>query len=335
MHNEQTATKTYCNCLALERGLDPAGYAGNFDDAILVEIPLPWKHDLYYDEKVLPQPIRELLMLWKMRYEAGEGYRHRPLVVAPDPAYSREGMRRVMFYTRPQGAFAAFDKVEYHVPLERLGDLVWSLYEDRDALPQFARYRVPEVDAVRDLLVCTHGTIDAACSKFGYPIYKHLHDTYSSEMLRVWRVSHFGGHVFAPTLMDMPTAHYWAFVERPQAEQIVRRSGDVSAVRGCYRGWTGAPYGFGQAAERELWQRHGWAWFDYAKAGGVLAQDSDPHDPKWADIRLTYTRPGETTAHTADVRVEVHGHIETEPSTGKPDTHAYPQYTVTRVDEIA
>lgn len=89
-----------------------------------------------------------------------------------------------------------------------MGTLAWALYEAREQLPTFERYRVPDADKVRDILVGTHGTIDVACAKFGYPLYRHLRDTYADEGLRVWRVSHFGGHVFAPTLMDMPTGHY-------------------------------------------------------------------------------------------------------------------------------
>lgn len=327
--------KTYCNCLAQERGLDPAGHGRDFDDAIVVEVPLPWKADMYQKPGALPQEILDLLALWLEHYRAGQGYPHRPLVVAPDPTYTREGYRRVMFYTRRQGMIAAFDKVEYHVPLHELGALVWSLYEDRDALPRFETYRVPAMDNVRDLLVCTHGTIDAACSKFGYPLYKHLRDNHAHADLRVWRVSHFGGHVFAPTLIEMPTGHYWAYVGESQGVQIARRSGFVSDLRGHYRGWAGVTDGFLQAADCELWQRHGWAWFDYLKAGEVLAQDAtNGADPKWADVRMTYTLPDGSAPRAVDLRVEVTGYVETEPSTGKPNVSAYPQYRVVHTVEV-
>jgi len=39
-------------------------------------------------------------------------------------------------------------------------------------------------------LVCTHGNVDVACSRFGYPIYEKLRKEYSDENLRVWRCSH-------------------------------------------------------------------------------------------------------------------------------------------------
>lgn len=321
--------KAYCNLLAIEKGLDPAGYAGSFDDAVLVEIPLPWKRDIYQTAGPLPQEVIDLMAVWMAHYEATGVYRHRPLVIAPDPEYSRPGFRRVVLYTRAPGAIAAFDKVEYSAPEAELSALLWALYEARDDLPRFDRWRAPQADSIRDLLVCTHGTIDAACAKFGYPLYNDLRRNYADATLRVWRVSHFGGHVFAPTLMDMPVGHYWAYVEADQARQIVARDGDPAALRGHYRGWAGLESGFLQAAERDLWQRYGWDWFGWAKHGEVLAQDAD--DPAWAEVCITLTRP-DGRREVWEARVEVARHIETITTTGNDHTYNYPQYIVTRLE---
>lgn len=320
--------KEYCNVLAIQRGLDPAGHADHFDDAIVLETPLPWKSELYEVAGALPQEMIDLHACWLERYRAGQPYNHRSLFIAPDPEYSHKGYRRVLFYTRAKDAFAQFNKVEYLAPEEKLGALVWALYEARHRLGQFECYRTPEMDDVRDILVCTHGTVDVACAKFGYPLYRHLRDAYASDRLRVWRVSHFGGHVFAPTLMDMPTAHYWAYVEEAQARQIIERQGDVTALRGHYRGWSGLDYGPLQVAERDLWQREGWAWFDYPKCGEVLAQDTTVEEPSWAEVSVTYTTPtGTEGSYTA--RVAVTHHIATRSATEQEKSYAYPQYGVT------
>ncbi len=331
IESEVTAVKAYCNVLALEKGLHPAGHAGHFEDAIIIETPLPWKKNLYHEPGSLPQEALDLLALWLKRYEEGLGYPHRPLMIAPDAAYSRLGFRRVMSYTRQPGACAQFDKVEYHVPEAELGPLVWALYEARNDLPRFESYRVPEADAIRELLVCTHGTIDAACAKFGYPLYNDLRRNFADERLRVWRVSHFGGHVFAPTMMDMPTGHYWAYVEQPQARQIVRRDGDVAALYGHYRGWAGCEYGFIQAAEGALWQQEGWAWFGYSRSGEILAQDA-AEEPQWAEVAIHFTVPGSFVPQTWHARVGVERSIETISTTGYTHTHHYPQYAVTRLE---
>ncbi|MDX1993215.1 MAG: sucrase ferredoxin [bacterium] len=320
--------KSYCNCLAQERGLDPVGHAGHFEDAVLVETPLPWKREMNQQAGTHPQKMIDLLALWLEQYYAGRGYPHLLLAIAPDPDYSREGFRRVMFYTRPEGLFAQFSQLEYLVPEAEVGALVWTYYQERQALPSFDRYRVPASKNVRDILVCTHGTVDAACAKFGYPLYRHLRDIYASERLRVWRVSHFGGHVFAPTMMDMPTGHYWAYVGEEQAARIVTRQGDVGALRGHYRGWAGLGDGFQQAAECALWQRYGWTWFDIPKSGATLGQDAPEHAPEKAVVRMTYLPAGSTLPVEADFQVAISQHLETPHSTAAAQPYAYPQYRV-------
>lgn len=329
MNPETVTDKAYCNVLALQRGLDPAGSAGDFDDALVVEIPLPWKKNIYQDPTVLSQEIIDLLGVWLRQYHEGIPYRHRPLMVVPDPHYSRPGFRRVMFYTRPKGAFACFDKVEYLVPDDQFGALTWALYQSPEDLPRFERYRDRAADSIRDLLVCTHGSVDAACAKFGYPLYHTLRKHHCSDHVRTWRVSHFGGHVFAPTMMDMPTGHYWAYVEAPQAEQIAALAGSVETLRGHYRGWGGLEDGFMQAAEREMWQREGWRWFEYHKSGVVLDQDTgDKENPQWAEIRVEFASPDGGVRGAYEARVELCARVETEHTTGYPDIYAYPQYVV-------
>ena len=67
------AAKCYCNLTAMEKGLDPAGSAGDFDDAVIAEIPLPWKLDMYHEAGTLPQEIIDLLGIWLQRYREGQG----------------------------------------------------------------------------------------------------------------------------------------------------------------------------------------------------------------------------------------------------------------------
>ncbi len=322
--------KPYCNLAARDLGLDPVGQAGSFDDAILIETPLPWQRDVFNEPGKLPAEAIALRTLWMQRYRETGRFPHRPLLIAPDDVYSRPGCRRVIYFERPNGPFARFTKREYLVPENDLGPLLWALFEAKETLPNFERYRMTEAELSRDLLVCTHGTVDVACAKFGYPLYHHLRDEHASSPaesgLRVWRVSHFGGHIFAPTLIDFPTGHYWAYVGEAQAAQIAQRSGSVAELRGHYRGWAGLESSFAQAAERELWQRLGWAWSEYEKRGDVVAQD-EGEAPSWANVELECVVPsGQRNRYSA--RVEVAERIETRGSTGSEQTHAYPQYKV-------
>ncbi|MEM7032462.1 MAG: sucrase ferredoxin [Chloroflexota bacterium] len=318
--------KVYCNIAAQALGLDPIGYAGSFDDAVLIEVPLPWTREIYGEVGALPQEAIDLMKLWRKRYEETGVFGHRPLLIAPDGEYSQPGYRRVIYYERPKGPFSHFAKKEYLIPEDDLGLLLWALFEAKESLPEFSEYCTFDHDDCREILVCTHGTIDVACAKFGYPLYRNLRDTAANEKQRVWRVSHFGGHVFAPTLMDMPTGHYWAYVGEAQAKQIVERNGDVTDLRGHYRGWAGLNSGFIQAAERELWQREGWAWFEQPKVGQIIAEDNTD-GPQWAEVRITHTLPNDQPI-IYQARVEVDKTIDTKPSSTQDRTYAYPQYTV-------
>ncbi|MCC9076509.1 hypothetical protein FKZ61_010355 [Litorilinea aerophila] len=318
---------TYCNVLARQNGLDPGGHAGHFDDAVLVETPLPWRRDIYQTAGPLPQELIDLLALWLERYRQTGIYNHRPLLIAPDPDYSEPGYRRVIFYRRPQEPCAHFHKTEYSVPEAKVGPLLWALFQDREGLAAFEPYRRPEAERLRDLLVCTHGTVDVACAKFGYPLYRNLRHEIASPDLRIWRVSHFGGHVFAPTFLDMPTGHYWAYMDVAESEAVLGRTGAPAALYGHYRGWAGLPTGFAQAVEREIWQQEGWQWFDYPKACTVLEQDTDGASPRWMVIRMDFRRTdGSSAGYLA--RVEISHTVETRPSTRGADAYAYPQYEV-------
>lgn len=319
--------RPYCNCLAQERGLDPVGTAADVDTVVLLEIPLPWREDIYDAPGVLPAELFRLYDLWAERYRAGQPYSQYALMIAPDKAYSRPGFRRVLRFLRPPGLASRFERLEYQVPESELGVLTWALFEDAAALERLEPYRVHGGD-VRDLLVCTHGTVDAACAKFGFPLYRTLRNGHAGDALRVWRVSHFGGHVFAPTLIDMPTGHFWAYIGQEQAAPLATRSGDVRALRGHYRGVAGLPPGFVQAAEREMWQHYGWVWFDYLKSGRILAQDASER-PRWADVQIDFESPDGLERGAGRFRVELGEVIETELSTGDAQPYPYPQYVVT------
>lgn len=326
--------RAYCNCLAQERGLDPVGTAAAVEMFVLLETPLPWREDVYDGPGALPEELFKLYDLWAKRFEAGQPYNQYALMIAPDKVYSRPGWRRVLRFYRPPGLKARFERLEYHVPESELGALIWALFEDAEALERLELYRVQNAEAVRDVLVCTHGTVDAACAKFGFPLYRTLREKYAGDELRVWRVSHFGGHVFAPTLIDMPTGHCWAYLGEAQAAQLATRSGDVGALRSHYRGLSGLPSGFVQAAERELWQRYGWAWFDYLKDGRVIEEGVAGETSRWADVQIEFRSPDGREHGAWRFRVEASHTIETEPSTDSDKPYPYPQYVVSAQERL-
>src|SRR4030066_45800 len=69
--------------------------------------------------------------------------------------------------------FDPYEKSEYVVPAGEIVPLVEALAEGPDGLSRFRRYE-EDTSHVRDILVCTHGSHDACCGKFGYPAYETL-----------------------------------------------------------------------------------------------------------------------------------------------------------------
>jgi hypothetical protein len=328
MTSNDTPGKLYCNVLAQEKGLDAAGYAGVFDTAFVLELPLPWPYDLLSAPDKLPAELVQIVQkILAMPPE--DRPRVRPLFIAPDEHYSQPGYRRFIYYSRPAGAFARYDRVEYLVPDEKVGQIIQAFHEAPDDVTEFEVYRV-DTDNVRDIMVCTHGTVDVACAKFGYPLYKHLRDEFADDPVRVWRVNHFGGHVFAPTLMDMPKGDYWGFVDEADAPLIVNREGDIQSLRTKYRGWSGMPYAFAQVMERDILMREGWTWQHYLKQGEILDTDKQKN-PEWAEIRITYQSKDGTVSGIYEGRVSVDNHVQTIGSTGAEDEFSYPQYAVTNL----
>lgn len=323
----------FCNLVALEKGLDPGGHATHFDTLALLEAPLPWRRDMYDKPGTMPQELFDLLELQRAQYgETGVWPADYVFLIAPDEAYSRPGHRRVILYRHDEGQFAVYSRAEYLVPEADAGRLIWTAATEADRLDEFAAWRVDDARPMRDVLVCTHGTVDAACAKFGFPLYRHLRRNHAGDCLRVWRVSHFGGHVFAPTLIDMPSGHFWAYVGEEQADQIVRRAGDVDGLRGHYRGWAGLAYGYLQAAERAVWLREGWAWFDRSRRGEIVAQD-DEATPPWADVRICYDNGSGPAGYRC--RVEMVEAIDTIHTTGMAETYPYPQFRVVELTKDA
>ncbi len=145
------------------------------------------------------------------------------------------------------------------------------LLERPEERPRFARYR-QQTAHVRDLLVCTHGTHDGCCATFGYPVYcllRHEHAPATDGQLRVWRVSHFGGHRFAPTLIDLPEGRYWGRLDAEAVARPVRRDGALSDLRRHYRGWSGLGSFFEALVEGAIFEREGWAWTSYLVSGEI------------------------------------------------------------------
>ncbi|NJL19565.1 MAG: sucrase ferredoxin [Leptolyngbyaceae cyanobacterium SM1_3_5] len=315
----------FCSIVSKANGEDPIGSAPVADGFLIVEIPQPWSAQLFSEPQIQP------ILAW-VKTLALRGIRIRPIAIAPDREHSQSGDRRVLFFSRSAEFFARFDRQEYLVPEAEVASLAIALLKS-EGLDEFAAYR--QVDRpVRDILVCTHGNVDAACARFGFPIYDKLRKQYADSGLRVWRCTHFGGHQYAPTLLDLPSGRYWAHLEAETLDTLVNQRGSPDALRSHYRGWAGLGK-FEQIAEREIWMREGWAWLDYPKRGQIVRLgegwlkgslrsllqlvpskrlrfwlNHTQQDAPWATVRIEFQRPDGSIGRY-EARVEISGQILT------------------------
>ena len=129
------AGTAFCSVLAREKGLDPIGMAALFPYFLILEAPLPWHHNVLGTADIPPE-VPALIKALRAEYPR-RWARVRPLLIAPDPAYSVPGHRRVLYLRHPAASvddpflplpddappFAAFLKSEYVVPEAEAGAL--------------------------------------------------------------------------------------------------------------------------------------------------------------------------------------------------------------------
>ena len=296
------------------------GTAGEYDLYVLVELALPWTPDPWKSPR-LPEGLNALAA----RAQVG-GVKARYLAIQPDPEYSEPNHTRIFIFRRPAPMFAHYDKTEYLVPS---GDLVDFLGALLDKEPGSSSYEQPN-GSVREMLVCTHGTRDACCGKFGYSVYSLLRHVFAPDLdgaMRAWRVSHLGGHRFAPNLLDFPDGRYWGRLDEGAARTLLFQDQPPSLLRSNYRGWSGLDP-LAQVAEKEILMREGWAWTAYRKVSQTL--DRDVAGTR-AEIRIEYAAPdGAWGAYRATV--EKSGVVQMNTCLSVEPLRDVSQYTVTSLE---
>ena len=316
-----------CSVVSKNNGEDPIGSAAPFGRCLVVEVAPAWATDVTRSSG-FPTGLLEALE------NAREHGLDKFLALHPEPGYSREGCVRVMHLSGGEEPFAAYEKEEFVVPAGELAGLVGALFGGEEDPSRFERYRQGTDPRVRDLLVCTHGRRDAACGKLGYGIYETLRRRYAGAAggrLRIWRVSHLGGHRFAPTLLDLPEGRLWGHLEPWALENLVLRRGPVSELRRFCRGWAGMGF-YEQIVEREIFVREGWAWTGYRKAGRTLELDEEDER---AEVRIEYAAPDGGSSGVYEATVGRAGSVMTLSNSGTDPLTEAKQYRVTRLEKVS
>ena len=220
---------------AADIDLDPAGSALWVDEVVMIDLPLPWPKPVWAADGVTHIP--EAVMA------AGEqGRRVRALAAVP----LSDGVTRIVAYERIDG-LGPMVRLEWHTDPDHVGELADRLL--RGGLHTADEFLVDTGDVGREVAICAQGSHDICCGADGMRLVGQI------ESIRPWvtvrKVSHTGGHRYAPTGLTFPDGRMWGFVTIDEMASILDRDGVPSAVTDRCRGWMGAD-SVGQVAERAV-----------------------------------------------------------------------------------
>jgi hypothetical protein len=255
----------FCSDHSRQTGEDVIGSATNEQTYILIECPPPWISEAF-NSKWVPNNLRNLVEEVKRAKLP-----IRFLLVANKLSHKVD-CTTVLIYQKQEGLSNGYRKQEFRLAnIEQVAAVIqkwlWGMSSDSEV----------KTSAIRDILVCTHGSHDKCCARYGNPFYFQATATISDlclDNVRIWKSTHFGGHRFAPTIIDLPDGRYYGLLDEDSFRSILTRTGDIQCLNKVYRGWGILPTAL-QILERELILHHGWDWFNYKVAGKILEQSLD------------------------------------------------------------
>jgi hypothetical protein len=251
----------FCADESRQANENPIGSAATHQTYILIECPPPWAcHD--FESAAIPNNLRKL-------EEGNPALQSVRCLLIHNTHYQQENCVRVFTLRRQSGLSAGYDKQEFQV--SAIAEVA-PLLQDYLAGKSLDEQRVES--PTREILVCTHGSHDKCCAKYGIPFYRKalaLLSELASSQVRIWQSSHFSGHRFAPTVLDFPEGRYYGRLDLDTFRTILTRTGDLHCFHHVYRGWGILPDPV-QVLERELLFQYGWDWFNYRVSYRILEQ---------------------------------------------------------------
>ena len=232
-----TDVSVRCADFSRQIRLDPGGTAFAVDEIIVADVPLPWPKPIFAGDGLTAVPAL---------VERARDHGRRVRVLGAVPVEHGDG--RVVVHSRGYVGDPRFGRVEHRVAPDLVPELLEALLVD-------GLGSVPETEAEVDtfaaeVLVCTQGSHDLCCGSIGTRFALDIEAARPDVLVR--RVSHTGGHRFAPTGVTLPDGRMWGMLDIDQMLGILDRSVRPSSVADRCRGWTGAAMGPAQVAERAV-----------------------------------------------------------------------------------
>ncbi|AFY88040.1 MULTISPECIES: sucrase ferredoxin [Chroococcidiopsis] len=285
--------KFFCAEASRQAEENPIGWAAPCQLYILIECPPPWTGDEFASQSI-PANLKVLVE---------EIYRAEPaamVLLIYSHILTRKDPTKLLIFRQKSGLCDGYSKQETEVNC--INDIALVL-QDYLANPIQTEDPPP---LTRDILICTHGSHDKCCAKYGIPFYRQAIATVTSlglENVRIWQSSHFGGHRFAPTALDFPSGRCYGRLDAKSFTSILTYNGDIQDLKSVYRGWgilSGSDYPIpAQLVEQELMLRYSWDWFKYKVASRIVEQNEDA---SFNCVELTFATPdGAIARYRADV----------------------------------
>ncbi len=307
----------FCSDNSRKVGEDIIGSAANYQTYILIECPPPWASEAF-NSKWVPSNLKALVE------EVRRARLPIKLLLIANSLSHQVSQTKLLIYQRKEGLGSGYVKQEFSLPnIEDVAIIIKKWLWGK--LPIFGL----ETHVTRDILVCAHGSHDRCCARYGTPFYFYASSMISDLQLdnvRIWKSTHFGGHRFAPTAIDLPEGRYYGRFEQDALKMILMRSGNIKCLNEIYRGWGILPPEI-QVLERELIFRYGWDWFNYKVAGRIVEQSQDKGNIL---AEITFEKSdGSIYCHQAQLVKDDAKTVELKSSCGATKESVFAKYTVT------
>ncbi len=308
--------KFFCSDASKCAGEDIIGSGSNYQTYILIESCLPWESEAFNSKEISPN-LKDLIEEVELSKQ-----NIRFLLINSDRTKCADRRKVLIYDSKHEELFGGYAKQEFNADsIDKVAEIVNS----------YLAGKVPDCETenkqTRDILVCTHGSHDMCCAKYGNPFYaqaKALVSELELHDVRVWRSSHFGGHRFAPTAIDLPDGRYYGNLDRASFQSILTRTGDLECLNKVYRGSGILPNPI-QVLERELILRYGWDWFNYKVASKILDLNAE-NDTFLAEI--TFEKADGTYTYRADLVKDETKTIRLKGSCGAKKESEFVKYSV-------
>lgn len=248
-----------CSEVTRELELDSGGTALRADFFLAIDAPLPWPKPVLNHE--LLTGVTELL----------DNYSSSVRLLASVP--ENNDQLTVTAYELKQSVQPGKSLLERTQWIFQPSNLLETLENALDGKrsENFRNKPQEQVEEVRELWICTQGSHDVCCGSEGTSLY--LEAEANLQEVKVRRVSHLGGHRFAPTAVTFPDGRMWSHLNMENLYQIFNQTPVDEKLIKKNRGWCGLKKGPEQIAEREGLNLYGWNWDKYQRKTVVVSEN--------------------------------------------------------------